>query len=575
MATPPENISQHRDHLTVGEMVGDAQERIDPQQLAEALQKSRERLALVQKAGSSGTFEWDILQQQGTWTPELEALYGLPAGSFEGKREAWIQRIHPDDMPQVADNFWKATQGEAPPTIEFRIILPDGRLRWMLSKWDTFYDQQQQPIRLLGVNIDITERKVLEKNLQFLAYASKLLSSSLDYTAIWQHLTELAIPYVADWCAVDILDREAGVFDLVAIAHKDPEKVKWIREFRQTNPININDTFGLPEIVRTKQKEYIPLITDELLVAIARSEHDLEVVRLLGMTSALSVPLIVQEQAVGAITFVTSESHRRLTDADVTMAEELASRASLALENAALYRQAQQAITLRDDFIAVASHELKTPITSLKMYTQVLQKQAARTGDGSAGRSLEKMDTQLNKLTRLVNDLLEVSRIQQGRLEFQEEAVDLNEVVQEAMEQVRPSSEKHTIRLEGQIDQPVWGDKERIGQVVTNLLMNAIKFSPNAEMIMVRLATEPESAVVSVQDFGIGIASEHHDKIFDRFYRVTDPEERTYPGLGIGLYISNQIIKRHGGTMWVVSEKGKGASFSFSVPYQPDTSNTR
>ena len=278
-----------------------------------------------------------------------------------------------------------------------------------------------------------------------------------------------------------------------------------------------------------------------------------------------------QGKAIGAISFVSAESGRHYTQIDLTMAEELASRAALAIENAHLYSEAQNAIKIRDDFISIASHELRTPITSLKMYTQILQKQVARMGAESIGRSLAKMDAQLNKLTALIGDLLNISKIESGQLPFQEEMFDLNEVVKETVEQAQLSTIKHTIEVEGRIPLHVWGDKERIGQVMTNLLNNAVKYSPYANKVVVHLQSEEDVAAVSIQDFGIGIDKEQLSKIFERFYRVSDPEEKTYPGLGIGLYLSNEIIKRHGGNLTVASEKGKGSIFRFTLPYQRRT----
>ena len=289
--------------------------------------------------------------------------------------------------------------------------------------------------------------------------------------------------------------------------------------------------------------------------------------RHIGFTSVMIMPLLVRGRAIGAISFVTAESGRHYTAADLSMGEELASRAALAIENAHLYREAQNAIGIRDDFISIASHELKTPITSLKMYTQVLQKQFAKRGEESVSRSLAKMDAQLNKLTLLIGDLLNVTKIELGQLAFQEEAFDLNEVVRETVEQIQMTTPKHTIHIEGSIRRHVWGDKERIGQVLTNLLSNAVKYSPQANSVIVRLTSEQEAAVVSVQDFGIGIDTEHQANIFTRFYRVSDLEEKTYPGLGIGLYIAHEVVKRHGGDLTVVSEKGKGSVFRFTLPF--------
>jgi signal transduction histidine kinase len=307
----------------------------------------------------------------------------------------------------------------------------------------------------------------------------------------------------------------------------------------------------------------------------ARNNQELELLRTLGMKSVIIVPFIVQEKVIGTISFVMSESGKHFSEADLAMAKEVAARAALAIENARLYSEAQKAISLRDDFISIASHELRTPVTSLKLYIQVLQKQLADRGEESLARSFAKMDAQLNKLTLLIQDLLNVSRIELGKLEFQEDWFDLNKVVKESVEQVQPTTRKHHIRIEGKMARPVWGDADRIGQVLTNLLTNAVKYSPNADTIFVRLTEAKDGAVVSVQDFGIGIEKEHLAHIFDRFYRVNDPEEKTYPGLGIGLHIAHEIIKGHDGTLTVESEKGQGSLFSFILPERSGKSPAR
>ncbi len=413
---------------------------------------------------------------------------------------------------------------------------------------------------------EIAERKQIEQNLFFLAQASKILASSLDYQTTLANIAQLAVPHIADWCSVDM--RTADGIQQLAITHVDPEKVQWAKELNQKNPLDPNAPTGVPNVLRTGQPEFYPDISEELLMAAAHNEEELALIRKIGFTSAMIVPLLVQGKAIGAISFVSTESGRHYTQVDLTMAEELASRAALAIENAHLYSQAQEAIKIRDDFISIASHELKTPITSLKMYTQVLQKQVAKMGEEAMGRSLAKMDSQLNKLTALIGDLLNVSKIERGQLEFQEEQFDLNELVKETVEQAQLSTKKHTIDIEGSITQSVWGDKDRIGQVLTNLLSNAIKYSPQADRVIVRLLSRNDCAVVSIHDFGIGIDKQEQNKIFDRFYRVSDPEEKTYPGLGIGLYLSHEIIQRHGGKLTVTSEKGKGSIFRFTLPYQ-------
>ncbi|MFL5625573.1 MAG: PAS domain S-box protein [Ktedonobacteraceae bacterium] len=220
----------------------------------------------------------------------------------------------------------------------------------------------------------------------------------------------------------------------------------------------------------------------------------------------------------------------------------------------------------KDEFISMASHELKTPVTSLKGFLSLLQRRMTIQGEEKSLYYLACMDAQVNKLIKLINDLLDLSKMQTGQLNYREERFEVAALVQEIVENVQETTKTHHLLLEEQTLAEVFGDRDRIGQVLINLLNNAIKYSPQADTVLVRVAKDQNKALVSVQDFGIGIAKEHQQKIFERFYQVTDPEEKTYPGLGIGLYISCEIVKRHGGQVWVESKKGRGSTFHFTLP---------
>jgi PAS domain S-box-containing protein len=220
----------------------------------------------------------------------------------------------------------------------------------------------------------------------------------------------------------------------------------------------------------------------------------------------------------------------------------------------------------KNEFISMASHELKTPLTALKGFTTILQRRLSRQGDEQGLHYLARMDRQLEKLTGLVNELLDLSKMEAGTLALQEEVVDLTALIEEIVEDVQGTTTTHRISIEERADIHTIGDRDRLGQVLINLLTNAIKYSPEADRVIVRAVVDGEQARVSVQDFGIGIAQAHHGQVFDRFYQVTDPRGKTYPGLGIGLYIAQEIIRRHAGTIWVESSKGKGATFFFTLP---------
>ncbi len=562
---------------------------------------------------------------------------------------------------------------------------------------------------------DLSERKQIEDELRaseeqehLLAEVSKLLASTLDYRETLANIASLIVPQLADWFAVDLVDGE-GHFELIEIDHKDPEQVKWARALREQFPIEPDAPTGLPKVVRTGQSELYTEITDEMLVAGARSEEELKLTRRIGYTSLMLVPLIARGRTIGVVTFVSTESGKKYDRRDLALAEEIGRRAGVAIDNARLYQEAQKtrdqlniilqgaadgisvldrngrlvfmneagarrsgyvtvedaikdsqyqtvrthteqrfemldeqgkpfpyeelpsrrallgekapqavvqyydkvtrtrqwsmvkarplfdaagqvelAITIfsdvtetyeenqrKDEFISMASHELKTPVTSLKGFAQVLQRRLQKQGDEQALHYVTRMDAQLNRLTKLVSDLLDVSRMQSGKLTFDREPFELDALVLETVENVQAATPEHSILVEGRTGGCVLGDKDRLGQVFINLLTNAVKYSPNADKVIVHLSGNSQEAVVSVQDFGIGIDAAHHLKIFERFYQVTDPEEKTFPGLGMGLYISYEIAQRHQGRMWVESSKGEGSTFFVALPLLLEDSRTQ
>lgn len=223
----------------------------------------------------------------------------------------------------------------------------------------------------------------------------------------------------------------------------------------------------------------------------------------------------------------------------------------------------------KDEFISIASHELKTPITSVKVFNHILKKIIAEDSDERVQTYLKRMDTQLNKLTMIINDLLDVTKIQSGRVSFNWEDSDLKKMVQEAVENHQTIHSHYRFGIDGDINGLVKIDRERINQVLVNLLSNAVKYSPRSTEVIVLLSQNDNEVVVGVKDFGIGIPQEHQNKIFSRFYRVQGSDDKTFPGLGIGLYICKQIIDRHQGKIWLESEAGSGSTFYFSLPVKP------
>jgi two-component system, chemotaxis family, CheB/CheR fusion protein len=220
----------------------------------------------------------------------------------------------------------------------------------------------------------------------------------------------------------------------------------------------------------------------------------------------------------------------------------------------------------KDEFVGIASHELKTPVTSIKAYTQILQDVFEKAKDKKSAEMLGKMNTQVDRLTTLIVDLLDFTRIEGGKLKFRDENYDINVLISDVVEEMQRTTKHHTIQKKLDAAIMVRGDRDRVGQVLTNLLNNAIKYSPDSNRIIVRSKIDNDAVTICVQDFGIGIDGALVDKVFDRFFRVTEPVMNTFPGLGLGLYIAAEIIKRQGGNIWAKSTKGKGSTFCFSLP---------
>jgi PAS domain S-box-containing protein len=220
----------------------------------------------------------------------------------------------------------------------------------------------------------------------------------------------------------------------------------------------------------------------------------------------------------------------------------------------------------KDDFVGYVTHELKTPITTLWAFVQLLQGYHTKTGDKKSQFLLAKVAGQLDRLTTLLNSFSQVYKAQTGMLQLHKEKIDLYEVVRETVEMFQYTTTTHTISIEGNITKPLSVDKERIRQVLINLLINAIKYSPNADTIVVKFSEESKQIVLSVQDFGPGIPQAAQVQIFERFFRMKDNQNYNVKGLGLGLYIALEIIKAHKGKLWVESIEGKGATFSFSLP---------
>jgi PAS domain S-box-containing protein len=398
----------------------------------------------------------------------------------------------------------------------------------------------------------------------FLAEASKLMVSTLDYESALDAVARLAVPFLGDWCAVDELCADGSVRRL-AVVGATPGAQLALEQMLDSLPAASGD-HGIPRALGTGET-VVGLHDPDApeLGACAPERQDL--LREAGMRSFLAVPLTARGKTVGAITFVSASDPLRYGEREIRLAEDLAQRAALAVDNARLYREAREAIRLREEFLSVASHELYTPITSLLLLLQHIRR---RNGSGpplepSLTKRLLGAERQGERLALLVRRLLDVSRIQRHGLALEREPVELVALVNDVAERLGPDLETARCPFSVRADsRPVgrW-DRLRLEQVVTNLLTNAIKYGAG-KAIEVTVERAGDRVRLTVADHGIGIASTDQKKLFQPFERAVSA--KNYGGLGLGLYICRTIAEAHGGSIEVRSVHGEGTTIVVELP---------
>jgi len=405
-----------------------------------------------------------------------------------------------------------------------------------------------------------------ERRSTFLAEASRVLASSLDWETTLAQVARLVVPGLADLCTVDVLEEHGGIRRLAA-AYIDPANVGLARELPDHESIDLG-AHSLAKVLRTGKSEFHSHVTDEVLDAIGTDAEHRAALRALGLRSIMVVPLSARGRRLGAITFCSAESGRRYGGPDLAFAEDLAGRAAQAIDNARLYRMAQEASRAKDEFLATVSHELRTPLTAIIGWTRVLR---SRPPDAATiGDALETIERNARAQAQIINDLLDVSRIITGMLRLNVRPIDLVAVIGEAVAALRPAIDAKALELVTDLHPtaaPFVGDPDRLQQVVWNLLSNAVKFTPAGGRIVVGLARVKGQAQISVTDTGQGITAEFLPYVFDRFRQAESVSSRSHSGLGLGLAIVRHIVELHGGTVHAESSgTGRGATFIVDMP---------
>jgi PAS domain S-box-containing protein len=567
------------------------------QQAEQALRDSEARFRAIFEGAPFGIGVSDMQGRLLAANPALQGILGFTEDELRG-HVIMSEYAHPADAEAGLEQFMALAQGHSEGyETEQRFIARDRRVIWVQLAVALVRDVDGQPQFAIGMGQDITERKHAEaERIQlmreqaaraeaeaaqarqsFLAEASAQLASSLDYETTLQQVAQSVVPRLADWCMLSLVD-ELGNLRTVASGHSSPRDAALAgdirEEYRRAGPLASNP---LLEVLRTGSSQFVPQVDDALLQSISRGTQHLRLWRELAPRSAIIVPLPGQRGLLGTLVLITtSESDRHYSEPDLALVEDLARRAALAVENAQLYAQAQAAIhtaedavRAREDFLSVAAHELKTPVTSLRGFAQLTIRALDQDGELDRGRlrhALTVVNQQSDKLRRLVSQLLDVSRIQSGRLALELEDVDVKSLVAEIVMALQNQSPSHTLRVVGANLPPMRLDPLRVEQVVTNLLDNAIKYSPQGGMIDIELSTPDEGHVeIAVRDHGPGIPPDHREHIFERFYQAGEGHSSA-AGMGLGLYISREIVELHGGSIRAEFPEDGGARFVIAFP---------
>jgi PAS domain S-box-containing protein len=495
-----------------------------------------------------------------------------------GLRNEFGRRLDPKELPSAQ----ALATGRPVRDVTMMIHREDRNVAISVSATPLFEDDKISSV--VVTFRDITERRRLEEEMQLqaeraqiLADAGAFFASNIDPVWVTQAIAERIAEVLGDWAAV-ILKTETAELRVASIHHRDMASLglAWSYVYRQ--PLNVGQGI-IGQVVATG----VPSLTTDLGSAVSGLSLQADMTSYhapsMRLASLLILPLRTRREILGALVIAANDPERAMTEDQLPLAELLAERASLAVENAKLYteqvearRKVEDLSRLKDEFLSIASHELRTPVTSIKGYTQ-LAKTLIRENDLETSEEyLEIALDQIDRMSRLILELLDVSRIETGRLEMRRDTIDWPSFVREIVQHHHTSVSDRRFHLSvPEQSKEIVGDRDRLEQVLGNLLENAVKYSPEGSEIFVSVEDKGDHVVTSVCDRGIGIPSDELSQVFERFHRGRQVSSTNYGGLGLGLYITKQIIERHGGTIWVESKEGSGTTFYFSLPAAPVT----
>ena len=475
----------------------------------EILRLNEERLRLAVESGRLGTYELDVVNSKIIYSARLAEIFGFSA---DGKKthEDLRNALHPDDVP-IREEAHEIAKKTGHLFYEARVIWEDKSIHWLRLNGNIVFDKSGNALRMYGTVLDITEEKEKENLLRESQEKFELIADAIPHM-VWEIEMDGKISYInkqwMDWSGLSLDEINNGGWSSV-IHPDDLENVAagWAHAF-QNKIVYIGEC-------RFKNPgggySWFTLKTTPV-----RKENG-EIKLWIGTATDIHDKKIIEQH--------------------------------------------------KDEFISMASHELKTPVTTIKAYAYIAENILEAKGDEQTLGIIRKMGSQVNKLTKLIEDLLDITKIQQGKLIYKDAAFDVNELLKEVVDDMQKTSASHKIKMQLDATAIINSDKDKLAQVINNFISNAIKYSPKADNIIVRSQLKNDGVELSVQDFGIGISKREQKNIFKQFYRVSDGAQSTFPGMGIGLFICTEIIAKLGGRIWLESTVDKGSIFYAWLPF--------
>ena len=591
--------------------------------MREALARAEQILAESQELALIGSWEWDIATGHLTWTAQTFRNFGEDPLTFVPSFENYTALLHPEDREMMQQVVQGSLLSRKPFDYYHRLIRADGSVRTLHARGRAIYDRDGKPVRMVGTGQDVTDRIALEaerttlaaaeeasRRVEFLGQATLGLYQSMDFESRLAQLAQFVVPTLCDWCAIDILGAD-GVFKRVAVAHSDPEKIALAKEFQERYPEDPDAPTSRRNVLETGEPVLVREITEEMIDAGARDETEAALVRGLGLTSFIIVPLIAGDAKLGTLTIVMAESGRRFDETELEFAMDLARRAALAIDNARTHEElrgktveletraaqlkqavhaletqteelmhsnrdlaqsqaeAQKANQAKMEFLAVMSHELRTPLNAINGYTDLMDMGIGGAVSDTQHDYLVRIKKSGTFLLGLINDVLNFARIDAAAVKIKQEPVQLEAILDASHMLVEPQMRARNIAyrwLPPHSTCVAVGDSEKIEQVILNLLTNALKFTDPGGEITLSCESRDGRARISVADTGRGIPASKLQSVFDPFVQLdrgASPDSQQ--GVGLGLAISRALARAMGGDLTAESEVGKGSVFTLEL----------